>query len=245
MGLVRFLGMVLAVVCAAFPSSAQGLYVETHESGSTGIEKFWYMPKMFRSEVPGGRVTIIRVDSSRIYTIDPGKRAYTSATFDEIKEVVDHAQERMKKKLQGLSSERRAQMEEQLSLLTGAAGRGKVDVQRSDVTRVIAGLECRKFTVRKNGVVSETIWATTQVTGSDAVRKDLEGLADRLAGVLGVQRITDGWLKGVDGFPVQTEHAGIIRTVTRVDHGPISVRQFEVPGGYHRERVREYSDPGG
>jgi hypothetical protein len=235
-----------ALVCA------QGLYIESTRSGSSDVEeKMYYMPKMFKS-VSGDRseISILRFDRETIYHLNPEKKTYTAMTFAEMKAMVDNARSRaddmMAKRLASLPPDQREKLKEKMAAMknrpssSGAAH----EILSTGEHKTINGYACDKYIVKINGKESETVWASKQVPGYETMKRDMEGFLDRMSGIAGNKASLGAWFKQIDGFPIETDSHGSVKTVAKIDRRSISISEFEVPAGYTREKNRMPGDPG-
>jgi hypothetical protein len=231
---------------------AQGFYIESTRSGSSDVEeKMYYMPKMFKS-VSGDHqeISILRFDRETIYHLNPEKKTYTAMTFAEMKAMVDNARsmadDMMAKRLASLPPDQREKMKEKMAAMKDrlASPAATHEVVPTGEHRTINGYACDKYIVKINGKESETVWASKQVAGYETIKRDMEGFLDRMSGIAGRKGDLGSWYKQVEGFPIETDSHGSVRTVAKIDRRSIPASEFEVPAGYTREKNRMPGDPG-
>lgn len=87
------------------------------------------------------------------------------------------------------------------------------------------------------GEPSYTMWVTKDVKEFDGMRKDMQEFGERMAAMTPrfASEMAEG-MKNLDGFPVQTEIAGITSTVSKVANRTTPASAFEVPAGYKKEK---------
>ena len=235
-----------SVVCA------QGFYTESTRSGSSDVEeKMYYMPGMFKS-VSGDRseISILRFDRETIYHLNPEKKTYTAMTFAEMKAMVDNgrsrADEMMAKRLSSLPPDQQEKMKERMAAMKNppSSPGAKHEVVSTGEHRTISGYACDKYIVKINGKESETVWASKQVPGYETMKRDMEGFLDRMSAIAGRRGDLGAWFKQIDGFPIETDSHGSVKTVAKIDRRSIPASEFEVPAGYTREKNRMPGDPG-
>jgi len=221
--------------------AAQGMYIETARTGSSDIQdKIYYMPKMFKSvDGDGSSISILRFDRETIYRLDPEKKTYTEMKFAELKAMVDRGRsmtdEMMAKRMASLPPDKQEKMKEMMKKLSPSSG-ATHEVVPTGEHKTINGYACEKYVVKTNGKETETVWASKQVAGYETMKRDMEGFLDRMAGILGRKEALGGWLRQIDGFPMETDSQGTVHTVTKIDRRSIPASEFEVPEGYTREK---------
>lgn len=234
----------LAVVLSVATAVSQGLYVESQGSGNDGTEKFWYMPKMFRSAEGEGKIMILRLDKEVMYSLDPSKKTYTEMKFADIQNMASAGKARMeammKQRMAALPPEQRKAMEERLATMQGNA-RGadtRYEVVSTGESKTVAGYQCTKYVIKRNGKKSEIVWATNDIKDFGPIRTDMENLMNKMSTLTGTHRPGSEWYKEIKGFPMETESNGSVRTVTQIERQTIAPSQFEVPAGYTKENVK-------
>ena len=250
----------IVVALSAFTATGQGLYVESRNTSGDEIEKFWYMPHMFRTTDDNGKITVIRLDKELIYNIDPEKRTYTEFLFSEMKGMKDKAAAMLKKRMENMSPEQKKQMEEMMKHVEGMSPEqkkalegqmggkkepsdgNKYEVVNTGETKSISGFTCTKYTVKRHGDDTETVWATNDVRGTETLRKDMEQFMEKISTELGSGKLGNEWYKEIRGFPIRTESDGSTRTVTKIEQRSISASEFAVPAGYTKEKMKGLED---
>jgi hypothetical protein len=237
--------LLTAVVMALCVSHApgQGLYVESKGSAGGGVERFWYMPHMFRSVDNNGDVTVIRLDRETIYTFDPEKRTYTEMRFSDMKAMREKIAAMTKKRMESMPPEQRKAFEERMSHAAGGSDKNSHEVVGTGDTRSISGFTCSKYIVKRNGKQVETVWATNDIRGAESMRKDMEKFMETVSTNLGSgRRLGTAWYKEVHGLPIQTESEGSTRTITKVEQRSVPSSEFEIPAGYTRTNPKGFDD---
>jgi hypothetical protein len=236
-------------VTFVFQASGQGLYVESKGSAGGDIERFWYMPHMFRSVDDNGDVTVIRLDREIIYTFDPEERTYTEMRFSDMKAMREKVAAMTKKRMEAMPPEQRKAFEERMSHAAGGSEKNSHEVVGTGETRSISGFTCSKYIVKRNGKQVETVWATNDIRGAESLRKDMEKFMETVSTNLGNgRRLGTAWYKEVRGLPIQTESDGSTRTITKVEQRPVPLSEFEIPAGYTKTNPKGFDgsdDEGG
>ncbi len=235
-------GILVPLLALASPLCAQGFYIEsTHSSSPKGADKLYYMPKMARmADADGSRITILRLDKETMYNLRPAKKTYTEMTFAEMKALMGNARtsiaEMMKKRLASMPPEQRKKLEDQLAAMNSHAAPSEPTYETSSTGehKSISGYDCEKYVVKRNGKPYQTVWATRQINGFEAIRHDFEDWTNKVASAVGTKATALQWYKGINGFPIQTESEGYVNTVTKVERTAVPSSEFEVPAGYKK-----------
>jgi hypothetical protein len=233
---------VIAALCV-FQAPGQGLYVESKGSSGGEIERFWYMPHMFRSMDGNGNVTVIRLDREVIYSFDPAKRTYTEMHFSDMKAMREKVAAMTRKRMESMPPEQRKAFEERMSGAAGGSEKNSHEVVSTGDTRSISGFTCSKYIVKRNGKQVETVWASNDILGAESMRKDMEKFMETVSTNLGNgRRLGTAWYKEVRGLPIQTESDGSTRTITKVEQRPVPPSEFEIPAGYTKTNPKGFDD---
>jgi hypothetical protein len=243
--------VLLSLVFAALVC-AQGLYIESTRSGaSDGVEKMYYMPKMIKSvDRDGSGISILRFDRETIYHLDPQKKTYTAMTYAEMKAMVDKAHsmadDMMARRLASLPPDQREKMQEKMAAMKNRSSSSGAthEVVPTAEHKTINGYACDKYIVKRDGKESETVWASKQVPGYEPMKRDMEGFLDHMSGIVGRKEAMGEWFRQIEGFPIETDSHGSVRTVTKIDRSSFPASEFEVPAGYTREKTRMPGDAG-
>jgi hypothetical protein len=219
---------------------AQGLSFEiTRGNDNTESEKGIYMPGMFKSEENDGQISILRLDKEVMITITPAKKTYREITFAQMeaqmKQGRSKANEAMKKRMEGMPLEQRKKMEEQMERLTGHRDAVTTEVAPTGESKVIDGYQCSAYTVKRNGKLDETVWATKDVPNFASMKKDFQRIAAFFRS-MGAGRNVLASLEKIDGFPIETIGSGRSEKISKIRAGSFPVSAFEVPGGYTKEK---------
>ncbi len=235
--------VLLSIGVAVAVAHAQGFYVETiRTSGDKAMDKFYYMPKMFKMVGSDGRISIFRIDKETVYMVNPAKKSYSGMTFAELKEMMEKSRNRIGdlvgNRLAQLPPDQRKKLEEKMAALKNQSATSPVNYQvaATGESKPISGYQCQKYVVTRNGKEFETVWATKQISGFESVKKDMQDLTDRMSSAIGTRAPIHMWLKDIDGFPIQTESHGNVSVATKVERKAIPASEFEIPGGYTKEK---------
>lgn len=249
-----------ALAFSTLTAVGQGLYVESKGSASDNVERFWYMPHMFRTAEENGNISVIRLDKEVIYNIDPEKKAYTELHFSEMKAMQEKAaamakkrmenmtpaqkekMEELKKSMQSMSPERRKALEGMMGGTTGPSKNNSYEIAATGETNSISGFTCTKYIVKRNGEETETVWATNDIPGTESLRKDMEQFMEKVSTNLGTSNLGHEWHKEIRGFPIQTQSHGSTRTVTKIEQRSINSSEFDVPAGYTKTKMKGLED---
>ncbi len=254
----RIVSMVAALFVAVIAYS-QGVYWESTTSGGALGDRViasqsYYMPHMFKSTtVDMGNVLIVRLDKKMIYQIDKNEKTYSETTFDEWEARIkamgqkrDAQMDDLSKKMEEMPEEQRKMMEQMMGAQM-AAKKGtdaKVEVKKTGESKKIAGFGCTKYSVTSDGKETIALWATKDLKGYDAMRKDMEEFTARMttSDFQGMKSYAEA-IKKVDGFPMQTDLQGGIKVeVTKVERKEIAANEFEVPGGFTKVAPKGMED---
>jgi hypothetical protein len=235
------LAVAITVVLSAFSATGQGLYVESKASTGDKIEKFWYLPHMFRSTEEQGNITVIRLDKELIYSIDPEKKTYSELSFSEMKGMRDKIAMMMKKRMENMPPEQRKMLEGKMGDLKERANR--YEVSKTGETKSISGFTCTKYIVKHQGGETETVWAAGDIGGGmESLRQDMEEFMKKVSTSMGTGKVRTEWYAEIHGFPIQTENHGSTRTVTKIEHRSINASEFEVPAGYTKVKGKGFGE---
>lgn len=205
---------------------------------------------------------VFRGDRKVLWMIEPAAHAYTEvdeasvkALAAQIGPVIEHMRERMAQ----LGPEERAAMEEILRLQAKgpATTAPQVEARKTAAKEKIAGYDCVRWDILRDGVKTGEIWATpwkaAGVGKEDfAVLRDLnQFLATLHAASPATRDISRGGdlvgdMDRVDGFPVRIRHFedGVLAsesTLESLDKRKLESTLFEVPAGYTK---REFGPSG-
>lgn len=248
-----FLGLCLLGVSAA----AQGMYYETAITGGPfggengALTKTFLMPRMMK-QVDGESqdFMIFRLDQEKIVSVDTREKTYWEQTFTELEEAVKAASGRMEKQMAEMQKYLKDLPEEQRKMMEGMAGTsveklGEVRVSNTGEKKSISGFTCTKFEAREGKRVLMTIWATREVKGFDALRKDYESVSRRMTAMnpAFTRGLVDAMLK-IEGFPIRTEWGEVVSTVTKIEQKSTPESAFMVPAGYTRVHAPAGELPG-
>ncbi len=241
-GKSAFAALASALVLAG-SVNAQGFYVESIRPGhEKEVTRLYFMPKMLKTIDPDGRTSIYRIDKETVYTINPAKKSYTSMTFEEMKTLFGKARssvsEALAKRLATLPPDQRKKLEEKMGAMNTEMNspHAAYKVESTGESKSISGYNCTKYIVKRNGKEFQTVWATKQIGGFDAFKRDMDDVAERLSSVIGTKASLNLWYRELDGFPVQTESSGSVNVATKIERKSFPLSEFEVPSGYAKEK---------
>jgi len=205
---------------------AQGLYFEALRSGrDVPSAKVSYMPGMAKVVTQSGHVVVLRIDKELVSILNPGRKTYTEISFDDLEN----------KQFANLTPDQRRVLTERMARERNSSNdKADRDVEETNETKTIDGFKCTKYVMKKDGQITQTIWATNDVKGADDLRKDAEKLLDRLGSMTGMQQPLAEWISTVDGFPIRIEGRGSTTTIRNIKQQSIPESEFSVPSGYTR-----------
>ena len=255
---IRVAMVVIFAVGLSVPVFGQGLYWESTTSGGPigeRGEQMWAVPKKMKVVTKEtGESFIVRLDREVFITIDPKGKTYSEITFAEMESMMKQASGKMdakmaemQKQLAQMPEEQRKMVEQMMGIKMGGRGAAqdaKVDVKKTGDKRAINGFSCTKFVITEDDKDVMTVWATKDVTGFDAMRKDWEEFSKRMMAMnpMGGKGLGEAFKK-VDGFPIQTEIAqGITTVVTKIERKTAPASEFEVPSGYKKVKPKMMED---
>ena len=250
---------VIAALFVAVIAYSQGVYWESTTSGGALGDRVissqsFYVSHKFKSTTPDmGNMTIVRLDKKMIYQIDSNEKTYSEMTFDqweaEMKKMgqkMDAQMDELQKKMQDMPEEQRKMMEQMMgSQMAGKKNKdAKIDVTKTGESKQIAGMGCTRYSVTKDGKEAIALWATKDLKGYDAMRKDMEEFSARMmtSDFQGMKGLAEA-IKKVDGFPMETDMQGGVKIeVTKVQRQEIAANEFEVPAGYTKLKPKSMDD---
>lgn len=250
----------IVITFSALTAVGQGIYMESKGSSGDNVERFWYMPHMFRSTEENGNISVIRLDKEVIYHIDPEKKTYTELYFSEMKGMQEKVAAMAKKRMENMTPAQKQKMEElkknmqsmspeQRKALEGRMG-GKMEPSKNNTyeiaptgeTNSISGFTCTKYIVKRNGEETETVWATNDIPETESLRKDMEQFMEKVSTNFGKSNAGHEWHKEIRGFPIQTISHGSTRTVTKIEQRSIYSSEFDIPAGYTKTKMKGLED---
>jgi hypothetical protein len=242
----------LLVVLGAAAASAQGLYWESKSTttapGLGSIEtasKTYAVPGLFKHASDGpGQTMILRTKGDTIQGLDPARKTYWELTFSEmetelkkVETMMNDAFKQMEEQLAGLPPEQRKAIEKQLAgqkAFFKKAAPGKIEVTSTDEKKTIAGYTATKHVVKEDGKEVGTVWASKDVKGFQPIEKDFQDGMRRMSSMNPrAKGMGEAFLK-IQGFPLETDMAGIKTVVTKIEERAIPPAEFEVPKDYKK-----------
>jgi hypothetical protein len=241
----------------ALTVSSQGLYWEsTGHISVMGNDReinstFFAMPKMFKSVDGKEHESILRLDKGVILEVNNTDKTYTQMTFEELDAMMkkgtakmDESMAELKEKMKDMPEEQR-KMVEQMMGKTQATGssEGKYTVKNTGVKEKISGYSCTKYIISQGDREVLTLWASKDVKGVDALKKDMQEFRDRMAAMMPKigSAMAEG-MKNVEGFPIRVESANYKSTVTKIEQRTTPANAFEPPKGYKKTKLESFDD---
>ncbi len=235
-------------LCAAAAAFGQGLtWVSTTSGGPMGDRTssahMYYMPQMLRVVGnEGNRTVILRMDQQKIYTLNSNDKTYTEMTFDQLEAMAKKAasrfdanSEEMRKRLEGMPEDQRKMVEKMLAERNANKDqKAKIDVKKVGQTKQVAGYAATGYTLLRNGKEVLTLWATRDIKGYDAMKKDLRSFNQRLTSLnpMMSKEMSEA-LKTVEGFPLEVDMTNGVKTVmSNIESKNTPTSEFQVPSGY-------------
>jgi hypothetical protein len=242
----------LLLIGFASTSLCQGLHwTSTTKGGPVGerTEDMWVISKKMKMVTrETGEALIVRLDKELLIMVDPNAKEYSEITFAELETMtkkaggkMDAQMAEMKKQLAEMPEEQRKMVEQMMgNKMPGmAGGEGKLEVSKSGDTKKISGYSCTKYVVAQDGKEMMTIWATRDVAGFDALRKDWEAFSKRMMAMNPMTKHLGESFGRIDGFPIQTELGrGMTSTVMMIEKKAAPASDFEVPTGYKKVKAK-------
>ena len=237
----------VSVITLVFAAStyAQGLYWESATKGGPArdLSKFYYMPKMFKNvENDGNEEVIFRLDKEMMIHVDHAKKTYYEISFDELERMMkkagaamDEQMAKMREQMAAMPEEQRKMMEQMMGKTLMGGKEGDVELKKTAESKSISGYACKKYVVMTGGEPSYTMWVTKDVKEFEGMRNDMQEFGRRMAAMTPrfASEMAEG-MKNLDGFPVQTEIAGITTTVSKVEKRTTPASAFDIPAGYKK-----------
>jgi ElaB/YqjD/DUF883 family membrane-anchored ribosome-binding protein len=251
------LACTLATASGVF-TFAQGLFWESTQTfpqmgGTTDTAKYYYMPKKFKIVMGGeGNATIIRYDKETMIMLNPAEKTYSELSFADLEKMskkagakMDQKMAELREKLKDMPEDRRKMVEQMMgNKVPGAKNEPKLEVVKSGDTKKISGYSCSRYIVNRDGKEILSVWATKDVKGFKAIRKDLDESQRRMAAMNPM--IAKGAMeamKQIDGFPIETDFGDTMKEVVfKVEGRSIPAKEFEIPEGF--KKVKPSMMPG-
>jgi hypothetical protein len=241
------------VLCFSVTTFGQGLYWQSKTTGTVGefTSETFAVPKKMKVVHHGGdeSIIIIRLDREVVWSIDPAKREYSEMTFAEMEQMMakaggkmDAAMAKMREEMRNMPEEQRKMVEKMMGgKMPGmsAESDAPMKVKNTGEKKTISGFSCTKYVVQQGDQTLTTLWVTKDVKGLNELGDDWKAFSKRMAAL--AQRFgkeMEEATKQIDGFPIQTEMAGVITTVTKVERRTTPASEFEVPSGYKKVKSK-------
>jgi hypothetical protein len=226
------------------------IYTETVTTGAgqNQSSRSYYMPKMFKVVQSDGTSVIMRFDGDYWISVDSKKKQYWQMSFAELEakmkgmaKQMESAMQQMRKQMESMPPDQRRKMEQMMGPNLGASSTpGKLAVNKAGQSRTISGFSCSRYAITENGKEILVLWTTRDVPEFAAMRKDYERFAKSMAAMRNSAagdshgRAWAEAIKAVDGFPMETESAGINSTVTKLERKSTPASEFDPPAGYKK-----------
>jgi hypothetical protein len=158
---------------------------------------------------------------------------------------MDQKMAELREKLKDMPEDRRKMVEQMMgNKVPGAKNEPKLEVVKSGDTKKISGYSCSRYIVNRDGKEILSVWATKDVKGFKAIRKDLDESQRRMAAMNPM--IAKGAMeamKQIDGFPIETDFGDTMKEVVfKVEGRSIPAKEFEIPEGF--KKVKPSMMPG-
>ncbi|HEX9974937.1 MAG TPA: hypothetical protein VGD14_22980 [bacterium] len=202
---------------------------------------FYKSGKMKMMNLTTGRTTIFRFDKELVWTVDEKKKAYEEMTFAQMQEGMDQMRSEMKKEMKGMSAEEREMMEKMMGKKMGGlsdeGGEFEITVNRSGKKNKILDYNCEQVFLLLNNEPLMEMWVTDKFNlGTEFL--DVYQKMGFMKGKLSDEA------KKIRGIPLLTKMSmnmgmGKIDSesqVTKVVETSVSDSEFEVPGGYTKQK---------
>ncbi len=246
---MKQVSLALLVACLTVTAFGQGLYWQSKTTGTVGefSSETFLVPKKMKVVHQGGdgSIIIVRLDREVVWKIDPAKKEYSETTFAQMEEMaqkaegkMDAAMAKMREKMRNMPEEQRKMVEKMMGgKMPGmsAESNGPIRVNTTGDKKTISGFACTKYVVQQGDQTLSTLWVTKEVRGFNELAEDWKAFSNRMARL--AQRFGKGLSeasKQIDGFPIQTEAAGVVTTVTKLERRATPASEFEVPSGYKK-----------
>ena len=246
----RALGVAF-VVCISTSMFAQGMYWEstTTVMGTEHKSQMYYLPKMFKTvgaNPQGESTSIVRLDQSKMYMVNPTEKTYSEMSFEELEGAMkkmggqmDARMAEAQKRLESMPPEQRAMAEQMMSRMMNKGGSVPTEVEKTVETKTIIGLNCTKYLVKQGDKTLATIWATQDLKEFSRMKEDFREFGRRMMAANPMMKGMQEGMQKVDGFPVQSEmEQGMKSLVTKVESRSIAAGEFNVPAGYKKVKSK-------
>jgi hypothetical protein len=235
------------VLAVAGTAVSQGFYTENKTSGgplggSEFVGKSFYMPKMIKVITGAmGSEMIFRMDKQMIYEVNRDEKTYSETTFEEweasmkkLQTKMDGQMSELQKKLDAMPEEQRKMVEKMMGNRAAGKKDAKTEVVAGNEKKTLAGLTAAKYVVTEDGKETMTVWATNDLKGFDAMRKDYEDYTKKLmaGNPSGMSGLVEA-MKKIKGFPMEINFGNDMKMeVTKAESRSLAQSEFEVPAGF-------------
>ncbi|MCB0329071.1 MAG: hypothetical protein KDD70_05395 [Bdellovibrionales bacterium] len=248
--LLRVLPVLLLSSSVAFAD-----VVVTLQSGDGQGEMLISGQKLAMKTAGRGEQVVIRGDQGYMMTVDPGKKAVTKITKENMKQLGNQVNAAMKNFEAQLANVPPQQAEAMKKLMGGMMAKMSQPQQSPPVVsktgqkRTVAEYTCEEYEVSRDGEVTRRycVVPSSEISGGSEVRAGLQVMGDFFRELLTATQqgpfakvIENPYLefsKIGDGVPVLTEEVKggqVVRstTITSIKNDKIEVARFEPPTGY-------------
>lgn len=191
--------------------------------------------------------TVADFDKGQVYTIDPEKKTFSQVALSELDKLRDMAYYQVLRKLdqiEQLAPEQKAaielifgtQLKKAREELANKDKPTKVEVEKPEETREIAGYTCKQVIIKEEGNLIVSVWLT------DKIEVDIE-LAQILSAMALFSKSVKEKVETLEGFSLKTTYvfriAGQGKTssseAVEVKSGDIPAEKFAIPEGFKKE----------
>ena len=194
---------------------------------SSGEMTAYYTEDKLRMEDAQGKITIMRLDTGTMWSLDPESKTYTEQTVE--------------------------QMTEQMKGMPESMMNIEMEVEKTDETETINDYKCKKIIVKMKIMgmtVTMEIWATTDIKPDPVLLKFSEK-ANKVFESIPMLKSTFGAFKEVfdeNSFPIKTVtksnmfgmNTENVSTVTSVSTEDFDDALFDIPEDYKKKAMRGF-----
>jgi hypothetical protein len=204
---------------------------------------FYKSGKMKMMNLTTGRTTIFRFDKELVWTVDEKKKTYDEMTFAQMQEGMNQMKSEMKKEMKGMSAEERKMMEKMMGKKMGGLsdeeGEFEISVNRSGKKNKILDYNCEQVFLLLNNEPLMEMWVTDKFNlGTEFLEVYqkmgvMKGkLSDEAKKIRGIALLTKMSMNlGMGKMDSESQ-------VTKIVETSVSDNEFEVPGGYSKQKSR-------
>jgi len=207
-------------------------------------------------------VFILDFEAGKILTLNLAEKSYTEVGLEQLRQAQKQAEqwmanlrEQMKKNLENLPPEKKAEMQKKIDALPKDVGQAekpvKVTVQGTGKQQDINGFPSSEYEIYEDGEKTAVYWLTTKVSNKPFDLYQTE-LSKWMAGMssLGGDRLRDWQYLRDKGFPVKVERVRPVLgsvlykwEVKKVEEESLADSLFRLPDGYKRSEAPALPGP--